>query len=83
MDEVIPQCVSCGKVRNLKPSGECFKCWIGNGPGIAWVGGGGYTRQSFHDSTTREAVQEELRGHDPTREYEPRHTKAYAWAPVK
>lgn len=75
-------CCTCLRVRPLRASGECFGCHI-KGIGFSWVGGGGYTRQGFHDSTITEARNEELAGHDPNREYEPRYTKANTWAPVK
>lgn len=77
----IPDCISCGRTRELRPDGDCFACHA-KGIRFGFVGGEGYGRKAFHDSTISEAIAEH-QGNDPTREYEPRHTKANAWAPVK
>jgi hypothetical protein len=73
------KCKTCGRVREIRPSGECFACHV-KGIGFTWVGGEGYGRQAFHDMTYREAIEQ----HKPKNmETEPRHTKANTWAPVK
>lgn len=53
-------CKSCG-VKPAKPgrNGDCYRCSI-SGVGISFRGGGGYTRQSFHDYTIAEKRAEIL-----------------------
>jgi hypothetical protein len=49
---------ACGK--QAEPgSDECFRCRVSS-VGFSFVGGGGYTRDSFHDYTTAERRAEIL-----------------------
>jgi len=81
-------CPICNRLRPPHRSGMCFSCWIGAGKSgadgikVNWVGGEGYGRAAFHDMTYSEAIACH-KPTDPTREYEPRHSRAGAWAPVK
>ena len=54
------KCKTCGK-KKAKPdrNGECYRCSI-SGVGFKFVGGGGYTRTSFHDYTIAEKRAEIL-----------------------
>ena len=53
------ECQTCFR-KEAEPDGdECFRCRI-RGVGFSFVGGGGYTRESFHERTTNEARREIL-----------------------
>lgn len=54
-------CTSCC-IKEAEPgSDECFRCRVQT-VGFTWRGGGGYTKQSFHDYTTAERQTEMLDG---------------------
>lgn len=54
------KCKSCGKRKVVEPEhDECYRCRVST-IGFKFVGGGGYTRQSFHDYTTAEKRAEIL-----------------------
>lgn len=55
-------CYECGN-DNGKPLHSktqlCYKCFLKDGgPGFSFIGGGGYTRQTFHDQTTAEVIRQ-------------------------
>ena len=56
-------CGTCDriKVEKPRPSGECFGCHI-RGVGFNYVGGGGYGRNVWNDSTIPQRVREEIGG---------------------
>lgn len=53
-------CKSCGR-KPAKPGrkGDCYRCSV-SGIGLSFVGGGGRTRQMFHDYTVAERRAEIL-----------------------
>lgn len=40
----------------------CFKCKIGSGMRVNWVGGGGYGRENFSSRTNADVIREQHRG---------------------
>lgn len=53
------KCVSCRVKPAQEGHDECFRCRV-NGFGLSFVGGGGKTRQTFHDYTIAERQREIL-----------------------
>lgn len=54
------KCKTCGrKPGRPERNGDCYRCSV-SGVGITFRGGGGYTRQSFHDYTIAEKRAEIL-----------------------
>lgn len=51
-------CPQCGKARTNepRPEGHCFACHL-KGVGFTWVGGGGYGRENFHNTTIAEETR--------------------------
>lgn len=58
--EGLTLCRECSVRSEETPGSElCFHCRVAS-VGFAFVGGGGYTRESFHNQTTSERQQEIL-----------------------
>lgn len=53
------KCRACNKRLPEEGSDECFNCRVRT-VGFSFVGGGGYTRSTFHDSTIAERRAEIL-----------------------
>jgi len=50
-------CTGCGRTYVvIRADGQCFRCHC-KGIGFTFVGGGGYGRGAFHESTTAEFLE--------------------------
>jgi hypothetical protein len=55
----VTECNECGAETptSKAKNGNCYGCWVGvgsSGPTIQWRGGGGYSKEDFHERTNKE-----------------------------
>jgi hypothetical protein len=71
------KCGDCGKIKRIEVGRDvCFHCRV-SGVSFAFVGGGGKTRQMFHDYTVKERRAEILGDKVVGRDVLP--TSEYGW----